>query len=248
MADQKNRETEAKKAERAEEAYERFLQYREMRDEEDARLASVLEAKRKKHVRVRKFAAAAAVLVVLAAFGGTMGAYARKNNGGLSWVEKNDEGMTMLTSPEYLQMGAEESGKAEKYLNRDEVPEKYKADIAEAEDLEGLEGFVLQKIEIIELGNFERVCSYFEDYCNEELKMGSVNYSAMISYSKQKYGEFAFQEGEEPAEEEWDIRFNEEEGYTICFWYGGKQYYVAGKYEPEFLEELAKEYQKYVKK
>lgn len=247
MAEQINRETEAKGTEQAEKAYERFLQYRDMRDAEDAKITSVMEAKRRNRVRVSRFAAAAAALVILIAFGGTMGAYARKNGGAFPWMEKDDEGMTMITSPEYMQMGTKVENTTV-YYSRDEVPEKYRADVIEPTDLEALIGFSLQKIEIIEVGNFSKVINVFEDDKGEELKVGSVDYGGMIFFVRQEHEKYDYQENTQGEEQRLEILNNEEEGYTIYFVYEGKQYYVIGKFEPEFLEKLAKEYQKHIKK
>ena len=102
-----------------EEALAKFHEYAELRDaeeltnsnvtEEDVQKNAVFE-KQRSHNRLRHFvknhklvSAAAAIMLVVLVAGGTMGAVdANKGNGFFYWLQKDDEGMTMWTSPESM--------------------------------------------------------------------------------------------------------------------------------------------------
>ena len=208
--------------------------------------------KKKPLLHKRKMASTAVAAVIMAAVfavGGTVGVHAEKNGGFFHWLKKDETGVTMITSPQNVNVGTDTSS-AVTYDSLDEVPEEYQEYVIEVEDLESLEGFELQRIETMEMNNFSKVYSVFSKMEDDRLLIvGTFVYSQRISFNRQAYIDYDFLYSLEEDTTEMEVfakkhpkEETEETEYIVSFLGEDKEYFVQGKYDLETLEKIAKEY------
>ena len=188
---------------------------------------------------------AAALFVAVFTAGGAVGVNAERNGGFFHWLKRDETGVTMITSPDSLDTGTNMK-EIESYENWDEVPKAYRKFENQTENLQVLEGYTLEKIEIAKTNNFSTIVSLFEQKKNSNtLKIGVTDYENMISFNRQSYldADYLYSIGE--GEMQLDVVSQEEQGekvYTIYFYFDKEQYYVQGKGEIALIEEAAREY------
>lgn len=245
----------------AEAAYRRFLQYKEEREEDERRLNAAADEihadavwpeparkrgrghKRGKARYVSVAAAAAAAVLLLVGTG--VGANARKDSGFFHWLKKDETGVTLITSPENLTTETSMEGTLI-YTDPEEVPEKYKQYVVTEADIQALEGFELQKMEIAEGKNYTKEQNIFTKDGKEEcLTIGGLVYSTGTTYDRENYFDYQYlyniQVGEYSLEVFLENQSTDAQ-HIICFYYENVQYFVQGKYELEFLEKIATQY------
>lgn len=241
-------------------AYERFKEYKTAWETDEARLShlplektepegSARTEKKKPLLHKRKMASTAVAAVIMAAVfavGGTVGVHAEKNGGFFHWLKKDETGVTMITSPQNVNVGTDTSNTST-YNSLKDVPTEYQKYVIGPEDLESLKEFELQGIETIKMDSFSEVCSKLICSSGENsLTIGAVIYTESIFISRQMYLNYNFLDSFENENVQLDIFSKESENdkieYVVCFYYGNVQYFVQGEYELHFMEELAKEY------
>lgn len=247
------------------EAYARFQAHRDQWEADEAEISALREQEtlqkaeekgRRKFVPGlgRKMGAkrrlvvglsAAALFVAVFTAGGAVGVNAERNGGFFHWLKRDETGVTMITSPDSLDTGTNMK-EIESYENWDEVPKAYRKFEIQTENLQVLEGYTLEKIEIAKTNNFSTIVSLFEQKKNSNtLKIGVTDYENMISFNRQSYldADYLYSIGE--GEMQLDVVSQEEQGekvYTIYFYFDKEQYYVQGKGEIALIEEAAREY------
>ena len=247
------------------EAYARFQAHRDQWETDEAEISALREQEtlqkaeekgRRKFVPGlgRKMGAkrrlvvglsAAALFVAVFTAGGAVGVNAERNGGFFHWLKRDETGVTMITSPDSLDTGTNMK-EIESYENWDEVPKAYRKFEIQTENLQVLEGYTLEKIEIAKTNNFSTIVSLFEQKKNSNtLKIGVTDYENMISFNRQSYldADYLYSIGE--GEMQLDVVSQEEQGekvYTIYFYFDKEQYYVQGKGEIALIEEAAREY------
>lgn len=248
----------------AEAAYRRFLQYKEEREEDERRLNAAADEihadavwpeparkrgrghKRGKARYVSVAAAAAAAVLLLVGTG--VGANARKDSGFFHWLKKDETGVTLITSPENLTTETSMEGTLI-YTDPEEVPEKYKQYVVTEADIQALEGFELQRVEILDMKKGVKEMIFFSKEDKDKiLTVGSILYSNEITYNRENYSNYKhlYTIEENIPLDVYCKKDSEGTEYIICFYYGQAQYFVQGEYEIEFMEELSKQYQQCV--
>lgn len=208
---------------------------------------------RKKSGKLAKFASrhkiiVAAVLVLMVLMvGNTIHAVANPETGFFFWLNRDDSGVKMMTSPEGLD-GV--TNKPEDiFYNREDAPE-WAQDWIEIETGIGFEtqdAYELQYFEISELETRQHVTSYFicED-SKKDIVVGVWIYWDGVSYFSEDFLEYDYVQSYEFEQKEMDIyKRMESTGqvyYTVCFYEGNCKYFVKGWENLDEIKKIAEDY------
>ena len=246
-----------------EEALDSFWKYCEKRQEEERILAAdgkESEENRKtepekKEGRMHQFlwyfhkhriAVVTAVALIVIMLGGSwqMAVNAEKHGGFFWWMDKNEEGTTLITAPE------EGSGDSERsivdiYYIIDNVPEKYKEYAIIPTQIESAVDYDLKLIEITKLKDSDTVYELFQNKKSEQIRFWIKIYPQQILRVREAYPGYTFLEEFEDNGIEFDIFLKDEyeidDSYIIHFYYGKEKYIIGGN-DKEILRKLALEY------
>ena len=252
-----------------EEALDSFWKYCEKRQEEERILAAdgkKSEENRKtkpekKEGRMSQFlwyfhkhriAVVTAVALIIIMLGGSwqMAVNAEKHGGFFWWMDKNEEGTTLITAPEGENRDSEKSIE-ENYYSLEDVPYAYAQYARIPFEISSLDkdNYSLSHIEVTKSNKVDTVNDYFEK--EEEILCFEVMvYPQEILRVRENYPGYAFCEEFENDGINLEVFEKEEENgkqrYVIYFYYGNKKYAVFGVGSKEELKEIAVEYQQAV--
>ena len=246
-----------------EEALDSFWKYCEKRQEEERILAADRKESaenrktkpEKKEGRMRQFlwyfhkhriTVVTAVALIIIMLGGSwqMAVNAEKHGGFFWWMDKNEEGTTLITAPE------EGSGDSERsivdiYYIIDNVPEKYKEYAIIPTQIESAVDYDLKLIEITKLKDSDTVYELFQNKKSEQIRFWIKIYPQQILRVREAYPGYTFLEEFEDNGIEFDIFLKDEyeidDSYIIHFYYGKEKYIIGGN-DKEILRKLALEY------
>lgn len=252
-----------------EEALDSFWKYCEKRQEEERILAAdgkKSEENRKtkpekKEGRMHQFlwyfhkhriAVVTAVALIVIMLGGSwqMAVNAEKHGGFFWWMDKNEEGTTLITAPE-LEHGDPENRIEENYHSLEEVPDVYAQYARIPFEISHLEGekYNLSRIEVIKTDKADTISDYFQKD-EETLYFEVMLYPQEILRVRENYPGYSFCEEFENDGITLEVFEKEEENgkqrYVIYFYYGNEKYAVVGVDSIEKLKEIAVEYQQAV--
>ena len=233
-----------------------FWKYCAEREEEERILAEADASEKKKEHKIlhyfqkhRAVAMAAAVLIVIM-LGGSwqMAVNAEKHGGFFWWMDKNEEGTTMITSPEVANENSDI--RTEKnYYDIEDVPEKYKSYVdIPYEIIFSLEdGYNISRIQTVKTEESNTIYEYFEKE-NEELLYFEIKiYPREILRVRETYPGYVFCEEFENDGINLEVFSKQEDNgnqsYIVYFYYENEKYAVAGINDREFLKEIAVKYQ-----
>lgn len=245
-----------------EEALDSFWKYCEKRQEEERILAAdgkESEANRKtepekKEGRMHQFlwyfhkhriAVVTAVALIIIMLGGSwqMAVNAEKHGGFFWWMDKNEEGTTMITAPEESDIKISDI-----YDKVEDVPEEYKEYALIPFELSGFIGgdYNLSRIEVIKSNKVDSIYDYFENEKEEILYFEIKRYRQEILRVRETYPGYVFCEEFENDGINLEVFQKEEESgkqrYVIYFYYRNEKYAVVGVDSKEKLKEIAVEY------
>lgn len=245
-----------------EEALDSFWKYCEKRQEEERILAAdgkESEANRKtepekKEGRMHQFlwyfhkhriAVVTAVALIVIMLGGSwqMAVNAEKHGGFFWWMDKNEEGTTMITAPEESDIKISDI-----YDKVEDVPEEYKEYALIPFELSGFIGgdYNLSRIEVIKSNKVDSIYDYFENEKEEILYFEIKRYRQEILRVRETYPGYVFCEEFENDGINLEVFQKEEESgkqrYVIYFYYRNEKYAVVGVDSKEKLKEIAVEY------
>ena len=252
-----------------EEALDSFWKYCEKRQEEERILAADGKESEENHKtkpekkegRMRQFlwyfhkhriAVVTAVALVVIMLGGSwqMAVNAEKHGGFFWWMDKNEEGTTLITAPEG---GNRDSEKCieENYYSLEDVPYAYAQYARIPFEISSLDkdNYSLSHIEVTKSNKADTVNDYFEK--EEEILCFEVMiYPQEILRVRENYPGYSFCEEFENDGIDLEVFEKEEENgklrYVIYFYYGNEKYAVVGVDSIEKLKEIAVEYQQAV--
>ena len=252
-----------------EEALDSFWKYCEKRQEEERILAADGKESEENHKtkpekkegRMRQFlwyfhkhriAVVTAVALIVIMLGGSwqMAVNAEKHGGFFWWMDKNEEGTTLITAPEG---GNRDSEKCieENYYSLEDVPYAYAQYARIPFEISSLDkdNYSLSHIEVTKSNKADTVNDYFEK--EEEILCFEVMiYPQEILRVRENYPGYSFCEEFENDGIDLEVFEKEEENgklrYVIYFYYGNEKYAVVGVDSIEKLKEIAVEYQQAV--
>ena len=243
----------------SDEVVDNFWKYCAEREEEERILAEVDAPEKKKEHKIlhyfqkhRAVAMAAAVLIVIM-LGGSwqMAVNAEKHGGFFWWMDKNEVGTTMITSPEMVGENPQKS--VQKVYNRiEDVPDIYREYVNVPYEImcSFNDGYSMSRIETIETDESDTINEFFSKEKNPILHFKIKIYPQEILRVRETYPGYVFCEEFENEGIDLEVfRKQEDNGnlsYIIYFYYGNEKYAVAGINDKEFLKEIAVKYQEAV--
>ena len=244
----------------SDEVVDNFWKYCAEREEEERILAEVDAPEKKKEHKVlhyfqkhRAVAVAAAVLMIVIMLGGSwqMAVNAEKHGGFFWWMDKNEVGTTMITSPEMVGENPQKS--VQKVYNRiEDVPDIYREYVNVPYEImcSFNDGYSMSRIETIETDELDTINEFFSKEKNPILHFKIKIYPQEILRVRETYPGYVFCEEFENEGIDLEVfRKQEDNGnlsYIIYFYYGNEKYAVAGINDKEFLKEIAVKYQEAV--
>lgn len=246
-----------------EEAAEDFWKYCEEREAEERLLRGAEESETSDHAfdgkekeerkeskfrgllrffhRHRLVAVTAAVLVVIVLGGSWQAvANAEKHGGFFWWMDKSEEGTTMITSPEdtdnYL---------VEMYYDLENVPEEYQPFVVQPFNIEGISKDDFNYAKIFESKHSDTVCVFLKND-NSIMEFQIKIYPQEILRVREQYPGYAFEKEFEEENILFDVFSKEElwgeKTYLMYFYYGKEKYIVIGRMDEEALQDIVIDY------
>lgn len=198
-----------------------------------------------------KAAAAVLFLVIAIAVGGSIQAGAVKNNGFFFWLNRDETGTEMITSPEGLSGVVSEAG-SNVYYDRNDMPEWTQDWLKIEARFEMPENYEWQCFEIKEFVFDKNIISHYLDQkLGKNVILGVCVYDENIFYNRDGFANYNYVDSYEVEQKEMDIYCKTEETgdifYTICFYEGNNKYYVSMQDNLDKLKIFAKQYWNCVK-
>ena len=243
----------------SDEVVDNFWKYCAEREEEERILAEADAPEKKKEHKVlhcfqkhRAVAVAAAVLIVIM-LGGSwqMAVNAEKHGGFFWWMDKNEEGTTMITSPETHVRDSIKKVK-ENYYSIENVPQIYKKYVDSPYKIMQLyeEQYTMSRIQIVKADESDTVYVFFNKGQDEILHFEIKMYPREILRVRETYPGYVFCEEFENDGIDLEVFSKQEDNgnqsYIIYFYYGNEKYAVVGINDKDFLKEIAIKYQEAV--
>lgn len=249
-----------------EEALDNFWKYCEERQEEERILAAdgkkseenrKTEPEKKEgwmhkflwYFHKHRIAVVTAVALIIIMLGGSwqMAVNAEKHGGFFWWMDKNEEGTTLITAPEGSDVKL-----SDLYDKIDDVPSEYKGYALIPFELKCFTSGVysLSRIEVIKSNKADTIYDYFKNEKEEILYFEIKIYRQEILRVRETYPGYVFCEEFENNGTNLEVFQKEEESgkqrYVIYFYYGNEKYAVVGVDSKEELKKIAVEYQQAV--
>lgn len=243
----------------SDEVVDNFWKYCAEREEEERILAEADEPEKKKEHKVlhyfqkhRAVAVAAAVLIVIM-LGGSwqMAVNAEKHGGFFWWMDKNEEGTTMITSPETHVRDSIKKVK-ENYYSIENVPQIYKKYVDIPYEIMQLyeEQYTMSRIQIVKADESDTIYEFFNKGQDEILHFEIKIYPRKILRVRETYPGYVFCEEFENDGINLEVFSKQEDNgnqsYIIYFYYGNEKYAVVGINDKDFLKDIAIKYQEAV--
>lgn len=243
----------------SDEVVDNFWKYCAEREEEERILAEADETEKKKEHKVlhyfqkhRAVVVAAAVLIVIM-LGGSwqMAVNAEKHGGFFWWMDKNEEGTTMITSPETHVRDSIKKVK-ENYYSIENVPQIYKKYVDIPYEIMQLyeEQYTMSRIQIVKEDESDTIYEFFNKGQDEILHFEIKIYPRKILRVRETYPGYVFCEEFENDGINLEVFSKQEDNgnqsYIIYFYYGNEKYAVVGINDKDFLKDIAIKYQEAV--
>ena len=243
----------------SDEVVDNFWKYCAEREEEERILAEADETEKKKEHKVlhyfqkhRAVVVAAAVLIVIMLGGSWQMAVNAEKHGGFFWgMDKNEEGTTMITSPETHVRDSIKKVK-ENYYSIENVPQIYKKYVDIPYEIMQLyeEQYTMSRIQIVKADESDTIYEFFNKGQDEILHFEIKIYPRKILRVRETYPGYVFCEEFENDGINLEVFSKQEDNgnqsYIIYFYYGNEKYAVVGINDKDFLKDIAIKYQEAV--
>lgn len=229
----------------AEEALSDFWKYCEQREKDENVLAETKQRKFPGFIHKHRAGLAAAVVVIAMIFGGSWQVVnAEKHGGFFWWMNKSEEGTTMITSPEG--MDEFENDTAEYYYKIEDVPEEIQNYVQIPLSLSLMREYELNEIKIIQYDAAKTIHVFMKDKEENCIHFEIIIYPREVLWIRDGYPEYHFEEKFEQNGMNYEV-FEKDElknlsKYIVYFYQGNVKYAVVGNEDKEFLKEIAIEY------
>ncbi len=240
----------------SDEVVDNFWKYCAEREEEERILAEAYEPEKKKDRKVQRYfqrhkaLAVATVALAVILLGGSwqMAVNAEKHGGFFWWMDKNEEGTTMITSPETHIRDSIKKVK-ENYYSIEDVPQIYKKYVDIPYEIMQLyeEQYTMSRIQIVKADESDTIYEFFNKGQDEILHFEIKIYPREILRVRETYPGYVFCEEFENDGINLEVFSKQEDNgnqnYIIYFYYGNEKYAVVGINDKELLKEIAVKYQ-----
>ncbi len=192
-----------------------------------------------------KILVAAVLILMILVVGNTVQTIARHDEDFFFWLNRDDSGTQMITSPEGLDGSAEKTQTV--YYDREEMPEWAQDWLTVEAEIEIPEEYEWQYYEASELDNRRHVAShYLLESSAQEIVVGVWIYLDKLSLNREKYADYNYLESVEIGGNQIDI-YNKIETsgktyFAACFFGERFQYYIQGRDNLDELKNLIELY------
>lgn len=197
--------------------------------------------------RFVKVAVAAAILAVLTVGGAVGVVNAGKGGDFVLWLRKNIQGEKVVLEPQVKNFIQTNQGVGNIYYDIEEVPEEYREYLVDFDGMKGLEGYELEQIEVSDYEGGWKMSSLLQAE-EREVWLGVRAYQDYVAVQEKNFDGYGHAYSKEIDGTEFDLYQKPDntdgEDALICFYHGGRQYFVYGNRSAEALEQLAAEYAK----
>lgn len=192
-----------------------------------------------------KAVVAAALVLMIFAVGNSIHAVANPDTGFFFWLERDDSGVEMMTTPEKITDMKNIKGKV--VYSSEEVPEWGQEWLQIEDAVEVPQDYQWRYFEVNDLLNRKILSScYFNENLGKSLVLGVLFYLDKLTYSLEGFGGYTYIESYEGVHnQELDIYSREETGktfYIISFYEGNCKYFIRGEENLEDLKDLTEMY------
>ena len=198
--------------------------------------------------RHRLVAVTAAVLVVIVLEGSWQAvANAEKHGGFFWWMDKSEEGTTMITSPEGADVFS--NSKVGNCYNIEDIPKEYKEYVEEILEIPSISAYVFNYAKIHKEKNDDIVSILMTDD-DDIIRFQIKIYPQEILRVRETYPGYVFEREFEDEGIIFDIfskkELSGEKTYLMYFYYGKEKYIVMGRVEEYILQDIVIEYKNVV--
>ena len=196
-----------------------------------------------------RFAVVTAAVLVVMILGGSwqVVANAEKHGGFFWWMDKSEEGTTMITAPE----GVEDDFNIRivgNYYSIEEVPEEYREYIEEIAEIKGISTYTFNYAKFVK-GNYNDTMYVYMNN-DDTLRFEIRIYPQEIQRVRETYPGYTFEKEFEDEGICFDI-FSKKEAsgentYIMYFYYGKEKYIVVGRNTEDTIRDIVIEYKNIV--
>lgn len=192
-----------------------------------------------------RFAVVTAAVLVVMILGGSwqVVANAEKHGGFFWWMDKNEEGTTMITAPD----GVEDSDVlyGERYYNIEEVPKEYKKYIEQINNIMLMSEYELDYVKIMK-GVHKDTMYIFIKKDKNLIRFEIRIYPEEILRVRETYPGYIYEGNFENNGIDFEVftktEKNGKNAYLMYFYYGKEKYIVIGRDDEEELKDIVVEY------
>lgn len=194
----------------------------------------------------RRFVVVTVALLVVMILGGSwqVVANAEKHGDFFWWMDKNEEGTTMITAPE----GVDNDFNIRivgNYYNIEEVPEEYRQYVEEIVEIKGISTYTFNYAKVIK-GNYNDTLYVYMNNIDDTMRFEIRIYPQEIQRVRETYPGYTFEKEFEDGGINFDIFSKEESSgeytYIMYFYYGKEKYIVIGRSDEDRIQDIVIEY------
>lgn len=189
-----------------------------------------------------RFVVVTVALLVVMILGGSwqVVANAEKHGDFFWWMDKNEEGTTMITAPEGVDINSDNYVIGE-YYNIKEIPENYSEYVEEIVEMEGNSTYLFNFAKIIKNKYNDTVYVYMNNV-DDTLRFEIRIYPQEIQRVRETYPGYTFEKEFEDGGINFDVFSKEESSgeytYIMYFYYGKEKYIVIGRNDEERIQDI----------
>lgn len=197
--------------------------------------------------RHRMVAVAAAVLIIIA-LGGSweVAANAEKHGGFFWWMDKSEEGTTMITAPEGVEDSDSNNWGIEIYDSIEEIPASYRQYALQPFEISEIARYQFDYAKLVNGKHNDTIYIFLKDETDDILKFEIRIYPHEILRVRETYPGFVFEKEFEDEGITFDI-FSKEEisgdnTYIMYFYYDKEKYTITGRGNEDDLQDIVIDY------
>ena len=238
----------------SDEVVDNFWKYCAEREEEERILAEADEPEKKKEHKVlhyfqkhRAVAVAAAVLIVIM-LGGSwqMAVNAEKHGGFFWWMDKNEEGTTMITAPEGVEEVDSNNCTIEIYDSVEKIPDSYGKYALQLFEISEIARYQFDYAKLVNGKHNDTMYIFLKDGMDDILKFEIRIYPHEILRVRETYPGFVFEKEFDDEGIAFDVfskkEISGEDTYIMYFYYDKEKYTITGRGNEDDLQDIVIRY------
>lgn len=197
-----------------------------------------------------RFVVVTVALLVVMILGGSwqVVANAGKHGGFFWWMDKNEEGTTMVTAPEGGKVDPN-NYTIERYYSMEKIPEEYREYVEEIGEIKGNLAYTLGYVKVTK-NEFNDTLYVYMNNVGDKLRFEIRIYPEEIQRVRETYPGYTFEREFEDEGISFDVFSKEESSgeytYIMYFYYGKEKYIVIGRNDEDRIQDIVIAYKNVV--